>query len=46
MFIALGIALLAINLYFGITDLREKRTEWRPALTWFAIGIIVASMIL
>lgn len=45
MFTAIGILLLAINLYFGIGDINENRTGWRPALTWFAIGIILSDLI-
>lgn len=32
-------ALLILNLYFGIDDVRKKKpANWRVALTWSAVG--------
>lgn len=41
----LGLALLALNVYIGIRHVQEGRTTAMAALTWFANGALVLSML-
>jgi hypothetical protein len=33
------ITLFVINLWFGLNDVKNQKTGWRPAISWFATGL-------
>ena len=39
-----GLVLFALNLFFGIRDIKDFKTTKSAALTWFVVGFVTSGL--